>query len=84
MSAEALLSWNEGLAKKAVIDFVATRLRREPVISYPLKNSSSFDNDGTLWSEKPMPIELGFILLRLAAMAEKDDSLRQHLLEGRL
>ena len=35
-----------------------------------------FDNDGTLWCEKPMPIELGFILERLAAMAEKDDALR--------
>jgi hypothetical protein len=35
-----------------------------------------FDNDGTLWCEKPMPIELGFILVRLAEMAEKDASLR--------
>jgi hypothetical protein len=29
-----------------------------------------FDNDGTLWCEKPMPIKLGFILLRLATMEE--------------
>ena len=35
-----------------------------------------FDNDGTLWCEKPMPIELGFILQRLAAMAEQDPKLR--------
>jgi phosphoglycolate phosphatase-like HAD superfamily hydrolase len=35
-----------------------------------------FDNDGTLWCEKPMPIELGFILRRLAAMAEQDPALR--------
>ena len=35
-----------------------------------------FDNDGTLWCEKPMPIELGFILKRLAEMAEQDASLR--------
>ena len=35
-----------------------------------------FDNDGTLWCEKPMPIELGFILQRLAAMADQDPSLR--------
>ena len=28
-----------------------------------------FDNDGTLWSEKPMPIQLDFILRRLAEMA---------------
>ena len=36
-----------------------------------------FDNDGTLWCEKPMPIELGFILKRLAEMVEADASLGQ-------
>ena len=35
-----------------------------------------FDNDGTLWCEKPMPVELGFILKRLDEMAEQDASLR--------
>jgi hypothetical protein len=35
-----------------------------------------FDNDGTLWCEKPMPVEVGFILERLAEMAEHDASLR--------
>ena len=36
-----------------------------------------FDNDGTLWCEKPMPVELGFILKRFAEMAEADPSLRE-------
>jgi phosphoserine phosphatase len=35
-----------------------------------------FDNDGTLWCEQPMPIQLDFILRRLAAMAEQDPELR--------
>jgi phosphoserine phosphatase len=35
-----------------------------------------FDNDGTLWCEQPMPIELGFLLERLAEMAEEDEDLR--------
>ena len=35
-----------------------------------------FDNDGTLWCEKPMPIQLDFILRRLAEMAEADPTLR--------
>jgi phosphoserine phosphatase len=35
-----------------------------------------FDNDGTLWCEKPMPIQLDFILRRLAAMAEAKEELR--------
>ena len=78
MSAEALFSWNEGLAKKAVIDFVGRTTTAGSPDFVPIEERVAvFDNDGTLWSEKPMPIELGFILLRLAAMAEKDDSLRQ-------
>ena len=35
-----------------------------------------FDNDGTLWCEKPMPIQLDFILRQLAAMADQDPGLR--------
>ena len=35
-----------------------------------------FDNDGTLWCEKPMPIQLDFILRRLVEMAEADEALR--------
>ena len=42
----------------------------------PEERIAVFDNDGTLWCEKPMPIELGFILQRLAEMAAKDETLR--------
>ena len=51
----------------------------------PDERVAVFDNDGTLWCEKPMPIELGFILQRLAEMAEADESLRDApALEGGL
>jgi hypothetical protein len=30
----------------------------------PSERITTFDNDGTLWCEKPMPIELGFILTK--------------------
>ena len=36
-----------------------------------------FDNDGTLWCEKPMPIQLDFILRRLAEMAKAEPALRE-------
>src|SRR4051795_1611240 len=42
----------------------------------PAERVAVFDNDGTLWCEKPMPIELGFILERLAAMVEENGDLR--------
>jgi hypothetical protein len=35
-----------------------------------------FDNDGTLWCEKPMPIQLDFILRRLVVMVDQDPALR--------
>ena len=44
-----------------------------------------FDNDGTLWCEKPMPIELGFILHRLAEMCDADAvAARPAAVEGRV
>jgi len=77
MPETALSSWNDGPSKSAIVEFVrrvTTEGGREFVP--PDERVAVFDNDGTLWSEKPMPIELGFILLRLAAMAEKDPALR--------
>jgi phosphoserine phosphatase len=73
-----LPSWNDGAARQAIVDFVG-RVTAEGGPDYvpPEARVATFDNDGTLWCEKPMPIELGFILQRLAAMAEDDESLRE-------
>jgi hypothetical protein len=56
-----------------MVDFVEGAAQAMP----PHERVAVFDNDGTLWCEKPMPIELGFILRRLAEMAEADESLRE-------
>jgi phosphoglycolate phosphatase-like HAD superfamily hydrolase len=74
---EQLPSWNDGPTKSAIIDFV-DRVAHEnrPEFVPPPDRVAVFDNDGTLWCEKPMPIELGFILKQLAAMAEQDTTLR--------
>jgi phosphoserine phosphatase len=74
---ERLTSWNDGPAVAAIREFVE-RVTGEgsPEFMPPDERVAVFDNDGTLWCEKPMPIELGFILQRLAAMAEEDASLR--------
>ncbi len=68
-----LRSWNDTATTEAIVEFVETAAREIP----PEERVAVFDNDGTLWSEKPMPIELGFILQRMAAMAETDASLRE-------
>jgi hypothetical protein len=74
----ALSTWNEGETKAAIVDFVE-RVTNEGGPDYipPPERITTFDNDGTLWAEKPMPIEVGFILMRLAEMAEADGSLRE-------
>ncbi|WP_229070296.1 HAD family phosphatase [Actinoplanes sp. DH11] len=69
----ALTSWRDGNAKRAVLDFVR-RVAAEVAVE---ERVAVFDNDGTLWCEKPMPIQLDFILRRLAAMAEADPQLRE-------
>jgi phosphoserine phosphatase len=72
-----LASWNDGAAKTAIVEFVEC-VTTEGGADHvpPAQRIAVFDNDGTLWCEKPMPIELGFILARLAEMAEADESLR--------
>ena len=66
-----LASWNDTPTREAIVDFVE-RVTTEGGPDYvpPAERIAVFDNDGTLWCEKPMPIELGFILVRLAEMAE--------------
>jgi len=73
-----LPSWNDGPTKAAILDFVS-RVTEEGGPDYvePLDRVAVFDNDGTLWCEKPMPIELAFMLKRMAEMAEADESLRE-------
>jgi phosphoserine phosphatase len=75
---ELLASWNDTPARQAIVEFVE-RVTREHSADYlPLSERVAvFDNDGTLWCEKPMPIELGFILGRLSEMADRDASLRE-------
>jgi hypothetical protein len=65
-------SWNDTATTRAIVAFVEAAARDVP----PEERVAVFDNDGTLWCEKPMPIELGFILQRLAEMADEDTSLR--------
>jgi phosphoserine phosphatase len=60
-----------------VVDFVRGACGADGSPPVPVaERVAVFDNDGTLWCEKPAPIQLYFILRRLAAMAEADPALR--------
>jgi phosphoglycolate phosphatase-like HAD superfamily hydrolase len=68
---------DRGAARAAIIEFVerVTTPGGDDHVP-PAERVAVFDNDGTLWCEKPMPIQLDFILRRLAAMADQDPALR--------
>jgi phosphoglycolate phosphatase-like HAD superfamily hydrolase len=76
-SDDPLPSWHAGASRQAILEFVERVISEgSPVFVPPAERVAVFDNDGTLWCEKPMPIQLDFILRRLAAMADQDPGLR--------
>jgi hypothetical protein len=52
-----LASWNDTPTKQAIVDFVAiVSDESSPTYVSPEARIAVYDNDGTLWYEKPMPI----------------------------
>jgi len=69
-AADPLPSWNDGAAKRSIIDFVG-RVTRKGTPDYvaPAARIATFDNDGTLWAEQPMYFQFLFAMDRVKAMA---------------
>jgi phosphoglycolate phosphatase-like HAD superfamily hydrolase len=60
-ASEPLPSWNDGAAKKSIIEFVqAVTDQSSKNFVKPAERIAVFDNDGTLWSEQPAYFELLF------------------------
>ena len=70
---DVLTSWNDGAARLAIVGVVERAVSQVPVE----ERVAVFDNDGTLWCEKPLPIQADFILRRLSEMAQADPQLRE-------
>jgi len=68
--ADPLPSWNEGAAKRAITEFVSKATKEGgPGFVQPAERIAVFDNDGTLWCEQPMYVQLAFALDRVKALA---------------
>jgi phosphoglycolate phosphatase-like HAD superfamily hydrolase len=66
----ALPSWQKGAARAAIGKFIADVTREgSPTYVPPEARIAVFDNDGTLWSEQPMPFQLSFMIEQLKAAA---------------
>jgi len=69
-AADPLPSWNEGPAKKAILEFVvAVTDKNSKDYVEPGKRIATFDNDGTLWVEYPMYTQVLFTFDRVKKLA---------------
>jgi hypothetical protein len=76
-AADPLPSWNDGPAKKSIVEFVEKVTKEGGPDFVPVaERIATFDNDGTLWCEQPVPIQMDFILRRFVEMAQADPALR--------
>ena len=65
-----LPSWNDGPAKQSIIQFVQS-VTTEGGAQFvpPAERIAVIDNDGTLWAEQPMYVQLAFAIDRVTALA---------------
>ena len=69
-TANPLPAWNPGPAKDTILKFVADVTDpASPSYVPPADRIAVFDNDGTLWTEKPIPVQAAFVFARIAQMA---------------
>jgi len=75
---DPLPSWNDGATKRAILDFVqrVTAPAGKDFVPAP-ERIAVFDNDGTLWSEQPMYVQVAFALDRIKALAPQHPEWRE-------
>jgi hypothetical protein len=68
---DPLPSWNDGPAKRAIVDFVQTTTdQSSPTFVPPEARIATFDQDGTLWVEHPMYSQVIYCLERVPAVVK--------------
>src|SRR5258708_37550136 len=66
---DPLPSWNDSATKASILDFVARVTTQNGPYFVPVEQRiAPFDNDGTLWVEQPMYVQLAFALDRVKAL----------------
>jgi phosphoserine phosphatase len=73
---DPLPSWNDGAAKKAIVDFVqATTTQGSAQFVPPAERIAAFDQDGTLWVEHPIYSQIVYCLDRVPALVKAKPAL---------
>lgn len=74
---EFLSSWNHGPSKKAILNFV-NRITKDGADFIPIEDRVAvFDNDGTLWCEKPLYTQFFFALDQISKLSTKHPEWKQ-------
>jgi phosphoglycolate phosphatase-like HAD superfamily hydrolase len=75
--ADPLLSWNDGAAKQAIVDFVkATTEASGASFVPPEERIATFDQDGTLWVEHPIYSQVMYCLDRVPDLVKAKPELK--------
>jgi phosphoglycolate phosphatase-like HAD superfamily hydrolase len=75
---DPLPSWNDGAAKRAIVEFVqATTTQGTPQFVPPAERIATFDQDGTLWVEHPMYSQVIYCLERVPAVVKAKPELAE-------
>ena len=69
---QPLASWNDGKAKSDILAFIRLVTAHGDGFVPPAERIATFDNDGTLWCEKPMYVQADFVFRRWKAMVDAD------------
>lgn len=78
MTAQQLLAtWNDGTAKSQILDLVEGVTKSgSPDFLPPAERVATFDNDGTLWCEQPLQVQVFFLIDRVKALAARDKTIK--------
>jgi phosphoglycolate phosphatase-like HAD superfamily hydrolase len=72
-----LASWSEGPAKQAILEFVRETTEPSSPKFVPVEERvATFDQDGTLWVEKPIYAQLVYCFDRVPVLAAQDPRLK--------
>jgi phosphoserine phosphatase len=73
----ALPSWRDGPTRQAIVSFVRAVTSQGSATFVPAgQRIAVFDNDGTLWCEQPLQVQVFFLIDRVRELASKDPRLK--------
>ncbi|PWK68080.1 haloacid dehalogenase-like hydrolase [Streptomyces sp. CG 926] len=75
MTEKVLASWRDGSARQAIVDFVHAATAPGAAFVDVADRIATFDNDGTLWVEQPLPPQFDFVFRTWAQEVKADPAL---------